>query len=127
MPQHLGADGADAWTDKSAGAVFLPVLLHAGTTALTAGAAAMTLRMRPAAELAPQERGPSPVNRPATRASALRIARATLLLGFCIGLSAAATCTVMLEYRSRPPRPRPAAARLPGAHRRRHGGGKRAG
>lgn len=95
VPQHLGADGVDAWTDKSVGAVFLPVLLHAGTTALMAGAAALTLRMRPAAELAPHERGPGLVNRPATRASALRIARATLLLGFCIGLGIAATCTVM--------------------------------
>ncbi|GAA2462180.1 DUF1648 domain-containing protein [Streptomyces macrosporus] len=95
VPRHMGPDGVDAWTGKSVGAVFLPVLLHAGTTALTAAVAATLLRMRPADRIGPHERTSSLLNRPATRASALRTARATLLLGFCVGLSIAATCAVM--------------------------------
>ncbi|MFH0244963.1 DUF1648 domain-containing protein [Streptomyces sp. HK10] len=95
VPQHIGPGGIDGWADKSVGAVFVPVLVHAGTVAVTAAVSAAALRMRPADELAPGERASSLVNRPATRASALRTARATLQLGFCIGLSVAVTCAVM--------------------------------
>ncbi|MFP8944879.1 DUF1648 domain-containing protein [Streptomyces fenghuangensis] len=95
VPQHIGPGGIDAWADKSVGAVFLPVLIYAGTVAVMAATSAAALRMRTEDELAPGERASSLVNRPATRASALRTARATLLLGFCIGLSIAVTCAVM--------------------------------
>ncbi|MFP8887175.1 DUF1648 domain-containing protein [Streptomyces mangrovi] len=95
VPQHIGPGGIDAWADKSVGAVFVPVLVYAGVIAVMALTSAAALRMRPADELAPGERASSLINRPATRASALRGARATLQLGFCIGLSMAVTCAVM--------------------------------
>ncbi|WP_410539081.1 DUF1648 domain-containing protein [Streptomyces sp. KL2] len=95
VPQHIGPGGIDAWADKSVAAVFVPVFVHAGTVAMTAAASAAVLRVRPANELAPGERASSLVNRPSTRASALRTARATLQMGFCIGLSIAVTCAVM--------------------------------
>ncbi|MTE18440.1 DUF1648 domain-containing protein [Streptomyces sp. TRM43335] len=95
VPQHIGPDGIDAWTEKSVGAVFVPVFVHAGNVALTAAVAAATLRMRPADEIPPGQRASALVNRPSTRASAARTARATLQLALCIGLSLAVTCAVM--------------------------------
>ncbi|MDG9703610.1 DUF1648 domain-containing protein [Streptomyces sp. DH37] len=95
VPRHIGPGGVDAWADRSVGAVFVPVFVHAGTVVMTAAAAVAALRVRPADELAPGERASSLVNRPSTRASALRTARATLQLGFCVGLSIAVTCAVM--------------------------------
>lgn len=102
VPQHMGPDGVDAWTEKSVGAVFLPVFLYAGTTALMAAVAAGLTRMRSTEELAPHERTSSLINRPPTRASALRAARATLLLGFCIGPSIAVICAVMWRTEPEP-------------------------
>ncbi len=102
VPQHMGPDGVDAWTEKSVGAVFLPVFLHAGITALMAAVVAALLRMRPTNELTPHERTFSLVNRPSTRASALRTAKATLLLGFCVGVSIAVTCAVMWRTEPEP-------------------------
>lgn len=95
VPQHIGPDGIDAWADKSVGAVFVPVFVYAGTVALMAAVTAATLRVRPANEIPPGLRTSALVNRPSTRASAVRTARATLLLCFCIGLSIAVTCAVM--------------------------------
>jgi len=115
VPRHLGPGGVDAWTEKSVGAVFLPVLVHAGVTVLLAALSAALLRLRPLSELPPHRRT-GLVNRPSTRASAVRIARATLFLGFCLGLSTAATCAVMWRTGPDPDVPGPlyAAALVPG-------------
>jgi len=94
-PQHIGTDGIDAWADRSVGAAFLPVFVYAGVTVVMAACAAALLQFRPANELAPHQRTPSLVNRPSTRASALRTARATLQMNLCIGLTFAVTCVVM--------------------------------
>ncbi|MBO8188329.1 DUF1648 domain-containing protein [Streptomyces spirodelae] len=95
VPQHIGSDGVDRYGDKSVGTVFLPVFVHAGTLALLAGTAYATLRMTPTSELGAEQRTSSLVNRPRDRASARRIARLLLILGFCLGLTMTVTCTVM--------------------------------
>ncbi|MBO8190821.1 DUF1648 domain-containing protein [Streptomyces oryzae] len=95
VPQHIGSDGVDRYADKSVGAVFLPLFVHAGTLALLAGTAYATLRITPQSELGPDQRVSSLVNRPKTREGARRGARAQLFLAFCLGLTLAVTCTVM--------------------------------
>ncbi|PJE98355.1 hypothetical protein CUT44_06445 [Streptomyces carminius] len=95
VPQHVGPDGVDAWTDKSVGAVFLPVFLYAGVTVVMTAVCAAAPRIRPADELDPGERTSGLVNRPATRVSALRTGRAVLLTNALIGLLIALSCTVM--------------------------------
>ncbi|GAA2242891.1 hypothetical protein GCM10010145_06540 [Streptomyces ruber] len=101
IPEHIGPAEVDAWTDRSIGSAFLLVLLYAGLTVLMAGSAELALRMTPRDEL-PETTGLSSslVNRPATRASARRTARALLLLNACIGVSFAVGCGVL--WRSTP-------------------------
>lgn len=97
IPQHMGPSGVDAYTDKSVGAAFLPVFVQAGTVLLLAAVAFAVLRVRPESECGPAEggRARSLTNRPATRAGALRVAKATLFLALCEGAALAAACTVM--------------------------------
>ncbi|MFI0243129.1 DUF1648 domain-containing protein [Streptomyces sp. NPDC016845] len=108
IPQHIGTEGVDAWTDKSIGAAFVLVFLYTGVTALTVGSAELTLRLTPRNELPhakpapfPSARAASPLlNRPGSRASARRIARALLLLNTCIGISLHMGCAIL--WRSTP-------------------------
>lgn len=101
IPQHIGTGGVDAWTDRSIGSAFLLVFLYAGMTVLMIGSAELALRMTPRDEL-PKTTGLSSslVNRPASRASARRTARALLLLNASIGISFAVGCGVL--WRSTP-------------------------
>jgi uncharacterized membrane protein len=117
VPQHLGADGVDAWADKSVGSVFTPVFVHAGLLLLLAVTAAAVLRVRPHDELSPGETTSPFVNRPATRVQAVRTARAVLAFGTCAGLSLAVACTVMWRTGPAPDPPGRllAAALLPAA------------
>lgn len=101
IPQHIGTDGVDAWTDRSIGSAFLLVFVYLGVTVLLIACAELTLRVTPHAEL-PKETTPfgnglvrSSLNRPRTRASALRTARALLVLDGCTGISLAIGCGVM--------------------------------
>ncbi|MFH9229721.1 DUF1648 domain-containing protein [Streptomyces lydicus] len=93
IPQHIDSDGVDAWTDRSIGSAFALVFVHVGVTVLLTAAAELTLRVTPQAELS-EEAAPfgyglvrSSLNRPRTRASALRTARALLVLNACTGVS----------------------------------------
>lgn len=93
IPQHIGIDGVDAWTDPSIGSAFAPVFVYIGATVLLTACAELTLRVTPHAEL-PKKAAPfgnelmrSSLNRPRTRASALRTARALLVLNACTGIS----------------------------------------
>ncbi|BDM74444.1 hypothetical protein HEK616_79310 (plasmid) [Streptomyces nigrescens] len=93
IPQHIGIDRVDAWTDRSIGSAFVPVFVYLGATVLLTACAELTLRVTPQAEL-PKGTAPfgnglvqSSLNRPRTRASALRIARALLALNACTGIS----------------------------------------
>ncbi|MFE4051041.1 DUF1648 domain-containing protein [Streptomyces sp. YIM B13518] len=97
----------DARTDRSIGSAFVLVFVYTGVTVLRAGCAELTLRMTPRDEL-PDTHGPSfaagpsssVVNRPGSRASARRIARALLLFNACIGLTVLTGCGVL--WRSTP-------------------------
>ncbi|MCM2578019.1 DUF1648 domain-containing protein [Streptomyces meridianus] len=106
IPQHIGTGGVDAWADRSIGSAFVLVFVYAAVTVLTVVSAELTLRMTPRDAL-PQERAEpfararmSLVNRPASRASARRIARAVLVLNACVGLSFLVGCGVL--WRSTP-------------------------
>lgn len=108
IPEHIGAGGVDAWTDKSIGSAFVLVFLYAGVTVLMTGCAELALRVTPRDELPTAGTAPSAVtpsassllNRPASRASARRTARALLLFNTCIGLSFLAGCGIL--WRSTP-------------------------
>ncbi|MFC8226349.1 DUF1648 domain-containing protein [Streptomyces sp. NPDC057287] len=108
IPQHIGTDGVDSWADRSVGNAFVLVFVYAGVTALMVGCAKLTLRVTPRDELPRSGTSPyaaartaSPlVNRPRSRASALRAARALLVLNACIGLSFVAGCGML--WRSTP-------------------------
>ncbi|MEW2223141.1 DUF1648 domain-containing protein [Streptomyces sp. NPDC006990] len=95
VPQHFGSDGVDRYADKSVGAVFLPVLVHAGALALLTGTAFATLRITPVRDLPPGRRTSSLVNRPQTAQGALGLARAQLFLGCCLGVTVAVACSLM--------------------------------
>ncbi|MCC9742274.1 DUF1648 domain-containing protein [Streptomyces sp. MNU89] len=104
LPQHFGPDGVDAWAEKSVAAAFVPVFVQAGVMVTMAGTAAAILRVRTREEAAaagPGSAWASLVNRPGSRASALRVAKATLFLGFCTGLTTAAACAVMWRPEAR--------------------------
>ncbi|WP_030544553.1 DUF1648 domain-containing protein [Streptomyces albus] len=103
LPQHFGPGGVDRWAEKSVATAFIPVFVQAGVMALMAGTAVATLRMRPRDEAAtgPESAWVRLLNRPGSRASALRVAKATLFLGFCIGLTTAATGAVMWRTEER--------------------------
>jgi hypothetical protein len=100
IPKHIGFDGVDAWADKSVGGALGPVFVYAGVTLLMIGSAELALRVTPRDELTTPDAAPHAVrptastslNRPASRASARRIARALLLLNTCIGISFLAGC-----------------------------------
>ncbi|MCP9989179.1 DUF1648 domain-containing protein [Streptomyces sudanensis] len=108
IPEHIGIGGVDAWAGKSIGGAFLPVFLYAGMTVLMAGCAELALRVTPRDE--PPRAGAAPfsaaraahslVNRPGSRASAHRVARALLLFNTCLGVSLLAGCGVL--WRSSP-------------------------
>ncbi|MFC9220306.1 DUF1648 domain-containing protein [Streptomyces hygroscopicus] len=108
IPKHIGVDGVDAWTDRSIGSAFVLVFVYAGMTVLMAGCAELTLWLTPRDELSNADAAPfagaraasSLLNRPGSRASARRIARALLLLDTCIGMSFLAGCAVL--WRSTP-------------------------
>lgn len=107
IPQHIGSGGVDAWTDRSIGSAFVLVFVYAGVTVLMAGCAELTLRMTPRDELpvsdrvfAPARASLSLLNRPGSRASARRIARALLLFDMCIGVAFLPACAVL--WRSSP-------------------------
>ncbi|WP_206337698.1 DUF1648 domain-containing protein [Streptomyces sp. WAC 06738] len=97
VPQHIGPGGVDAWTDKSVWTVFLPVFVYAGLTLVLVACAAAAARTTPLDAL-PEPRDPwaraggSMVNRPATAASAHRLARALLLLNAGLGLGFLPPC-----------------------------------
>ncbi|SER30677.1 DUF1648 domain-containing protein [Streptomyces qinglanensis] len=95
VPQHFGSDGVDRYAEKSVGTVFLPVLVHAGVLALLAGTASATLRITPVRDLPPGRQTSSLVNRPQTARGALRLARAQLFLGCCLGMTIAVACSLM--------------------------------
>ncbi|MFB6438826.1 DUF1648 domain-containing protein [Streptomyces sp. NPDC056411] len=107
LPAHIGSGGVDAWTDRSVGSAFGLVFLYLGGTVLLTACAELTLRVTPRAEL-PDTGAASfatglagaTLNRPRTRASALRCARSTLLLNSCLGVSMLVGCGVM--WRSAP-------------------------
>ncbi|MER7485632.1 DUF1648 domain-containing protein [Streptomyces sp. NPDC126497] len=107
IPKHIGVDGVDAWTDRSIGSAFVLVFVYAGLTVLMTGSAELALRMTPRDELPGTDRpsfaaGPAPsvLNRPGSRASARRTARALLLLNTCIGVSLLMGCGIL--WRSAP-------------------------
>ena len=108
IPKHIGVDGVDAWTDKSIGSAFVLVFVYAGLTVLMAGCAELTLRLTPrdesshgaAAPFAAAQAASFLVNRPGSRVSARRVARALLLLNTCIGFSFLAGCGML--WRSTP-------------------------
>ncbi|WP_438490358.1 DUF1648 domain-containing protein [Streptomyces sp. S186] len=106
IPRHIGSDGVDAWTERSIGSAFVLVFVHVGVTVLVTACAELTLRVTPQAEL-PKEAASfgeglvrSSLNRPRTRASALRTARALLVLNACTGVSLLIGCGVL--WRSTP-------------------------
>ncbi|MFF9685642.1 DUF1648 domain-containing protein [Streptomyces sp. NPDC014623] len=108
IPKHIGVDGVDAWTDRSIGSAFVLVFVYAGVTVLMAGCAELTLRVTPrdempsagAAPFAAAQAASSLINRPGSRASARRTARALLLFNTCIGISFLAGCGML--WRSTP-------------------------
>ncbi|MEE1751390.1 DUF1648 domain-containing protein [Streptomyces sp. SP18CS02] len=108
IPQHIGFDGVDAWTDRSVGSAFVLVFLHAGVTVLLTACAEAVLRTTPrdepasgdAAPFAGRALSPFTPDRPRNRASARRAARALLVLDACIGLSLLVGCAVL--WRSAP-------------------------
>ena len=108
IPKHIGVDGVDAWTDKSIGSAFVLVFVYAGLTVLMAGCAELTLRLTPRDELSDATTAPLAaaqaasflVNRPGSRVSARRVARALLLLNTCIGISLLGGCGML--WRSTP-------------------------
>ncbi|SDK26351.1 hypothetical protein SAMN04487820_10628 [Actinopolyspora mzabensis] len=93
VPQHIGPTGVDAWARKSVGSAFVPVFLYLGTTVLIAGAAFAVARTKPESEL-PSTARTGAVNRPATRASAARQARAFLVLNAALGTALLPLCAV---------------------------------
>ncbi|MCN9244400.1 DUF1648 domain-containing protein [Streptomyces sp. RY43-2] len=108
IPKHIGVHGVDAWTDRSIGSAFVLVFVYAGVTVLMAGCAELTLRLTPRDELSNANAAPfaavqttsSLLNRPGSRVTARRIARALLLLNICIGISFLAGCGML--WRSTP-------------------------
>ncbi|MFF8811845.1 DUF1648 domain-containing protein [Streptomyces pactum] len=109
IPQHIGVDGVDAWTDRSIGSAFVLVFVYAGVTALIAGSAELTLRVTPRDELSEADPRPfatgasaSLVNRPRDRASAHRIARVLLLFNALIGVSLLLGCGILWRSTSDP-------------------------
>ncbi|MEO3749162.1 DUF1648 domain-containing protein [Streptomyces sp. B6B3] len=97
VPQHVGPEGVDAWTDRSVGSAFLPVFVFAGLTVIFVACAAGAARVTPLDALpepsdawgraAAATRG-----RPATAASARRLARALLMANIGFGVALLPLC-----------------------------------
>ncbi|WP_030668205.1 DUF1648 domain-containing protein [Streptomyces rimosus] len=108
IPEHIGLGQVDTWTDKSFGSAFALVFAYAGATVMIVGCAELMLRLTPRDEMPTADAAPfaaaraasSLVNRPGSRASARRIARAVLVLNACIGISILAGCAML--WRSTP-------------------------
>ncbi|MFD7512337.1 DUF1648 domain-containing protein [Streptomyces sp. NPDC059853] len=103
IPQHIGPGGVDAWTDKGVGMAFLPVFLYAGTTALTAGCAFTLTRATPLDAMPASAdrwaRAAATMNgRPATAASARRMAAALLMTNLLLGVALLPLC--WLQWRA---------------------------
>ncbi|GAA2372524.1 DUF1648 domain-containing protein [Streptomyces carpaticus] len=99
IPQHIGPGGVDAWTDKNVGMAFLPVFLYAGLIAITAGCAFAVTRTTPLDEMpAPSDRwamaAASMNGRPATAASARRVAGALLMTNALLGVALLPLCWI---------------------------------
>ncbi|WP_069811989.1 DUF1648 domain-containing protein [Streptomyces sp. TP-A0874] len=94
VPQRITAGGAvDEYATRSVGSVFLPVFVYAGVTAVLIATSIGMAGMRTEEELPPGEGLTGLVNRPADRTAVRRMAKALLLLNFCVGLTIAVTCT----------------------------------
>lgn len=97
VPRHIGPGGVDAWTDKSVWTVFVPVFVYAALTLVLAACAAAAARTR-SLDAMPGPSGPweqaaaSMTNRPATAASARRLARSLLLMNAGLGLALLPPC-----------------------------------
>ncbi|MFF9063278.1 DUF1648 domain-containing protein [Streptomyces sp. NPDC014882] len=109
IPKHIGTDGVDAWTDRSIGSAFVLVFVYAGMTVLTTAGAELALRTTPRDELPDTGEASfaagmssSLLDRPGSRASAHRIARALLLFDMLIGVSLLMGCGIL--WRSTPDR-----------------------
>ncbi|MFE6686318.1 DUF1648 domain-containing protein [Streptomyces sp. NPDC057743] len=101
IPRHIGLDGVDAWTERSIGSAFVLVFVYLGVTVLLTACAELTLRVTPQDEL-PKDAASfgnglagASLNRPRTRASALRAARALLVLNASLGISLLVGCGVL--------------------------------
>lgn len=97
VPLHIGPDGVDAWTQRSVATAFVPVLVYAGVTVLTAAAALLTTRLTPLEELPGSDGARSGTaqmltNRPASAASARRTARALLQMNALFGVAFVPLC-----------------------------------
>ncbi|AXK34878.1 DUF1648 domain-containing protein [Streptomyces armeniacus] len=100
VPRHIGTGGVDAWTPKSFGAAFMIVFVYAGLTVVDAACAAAIVRTVPENELpSGGERWaaalPRAGNRPYSAASALRLARALLVMNALLGVLFLTFCAVL--------------------------------
>ncbi|UCM91432.1 DUF1648 domain-containing protein [Streptomyces marincola] len=92
VPQHIGPGGVDAWADKTVLSAFIPVWVYAGLTLALAGCVALTARTTPRDELPESaDRWSAAMaamsNRPASRASARRLAKALLQTNAVLGVA----------------------------------------
>ncbi|MFK0289743.1 DUF1648 domain-containing protein [Streptomyces sp. NPDC090442] len=101
IPRHIGVNGVDAWTERSIGSAFVLVFVYVGVTVLLTACAELTLRVTPQDEL-PKDTASfgngltgTSLNRPRTRASAIRAARALLVLNASVGISLLVGCGVL--------------------------------
>ncbi|NLU72227.1 DUF1648 domain-containing protein [Streptomyces sp. HNM0575] len=106
IPKHIGVHGVDAWAARSVGSAFVLVFVYVGVTVLVTACAELTLRLTPRNEMphghAARVAGVpfQTLNRPGSRASARRSARALLVLNACVGVSFLVGCAVL--WRSTP-------------------------
>jgi uncharacterized membrane protein len=67
IPQHIGAQGVGAWTDRSIGSAFVLVFVYAGVTVLLLACAELMLRVTPRDELPSVDTTPSAAARGRSR------------------------------------------------------------
>ncbi|WP_086157118.1 DUF1648 domain-containing protein [Streptomyces marincola] len=92
VPRHIGPGGVDAWTDTTVLSAFIPVWTYAGVTLVLAVCVALTARTTPQDELPePADRWSAAMaamsNRPASRASGRRLAKALLQTNAVLGVA----------------------------------------
>lgn len=96
IPQHIGPDGVDAWTDKSVAAAFVPVFVYAGVTALTFVSVVWTARITPLDRMPESGAGASAssslINRPASTATAHGLAKAVMSMNAVFGTAFLPLC-----------------------------------